>query len=83
MHGSLTEGKHSVRLISLYYLRSAPNYIENCIYLFSKTSYLNEEVNCTKPFPLVMLRLHRQCGFDNFAERCDFKIENLNSNHLC
>jgi hypothetical protein len=83
MQGSLTEGKHSVRLTSLYYFRSAPNYIENTIYLFNKTSYLNEEVNLTEPFPLVMLCLHRQCGFGDFAERYNFKIENLNSNHLC
>jgi hypothetical protein len=31
--------------------RSAPFYIENIIYIFNKTSYLNEEVNCTKPSP--------------------------------
>ncbi len=33
--------------------RSAPFYIENIINLFYKTSYLNEEVNCTEPSPLV------------------------------
>ncbi len=33
--------------------RSAHFYIENMIYLGSKTSYLNEEVNCTEPSPSV------------------------------
>jgi hypothetical protein len=32
--------------------RSTPFYIENIINLFYKTSYLNEEVNCTEPSPL-------------------------------
>jgi hypothetical protein len=32
---------------------SAPFYIENSIYIFNKTSYLNEEVNCTEPSPSV------------------------------
>ncbi len=31
--------------------RSAPLYIENIINLFYKTSYINEEVNCTEPSP--------------------------------
>ncbi len=31
--------------------RSTAFYSENIIYLFYKTSYLNEEVNCTEPFP--------------------------------
>jgi hypothetical protein len=35
--------------------RSAPLYIENIINLFYKTSYLNEEVNCTEPSPLVRI----------------------------
>ncbi len=32
--------------------RLDPFYIENIIYLFYKTSYLNEEVKCTEPSPL-------------------------------
>jgi hypothetical protein len=32
--------------------RSAPFYTENIINLFYKTSYRNEEVNCTEPYPL-------------------------------
>jgi len=35
--------------------RSAPFYIENIINLFYKTSYLNEEVNCIEPSPLVSI----------------------------
>jgi hypothetical protein len=35
--------------------RSAPFYIENIINLFYKTGYLNEEANCTEPFPLVSI----------------------------
>ncbi len=35
--------------------RSAPFYIENIINLFYKTSYLNEEVNCTEPSPLAII----------------------------
>ncbi len=31
---------------------SSPFYIENIINLSYKTSYLNEEVNCTEPSPL-------------------------------
>ncbi len=33
--------------------RSAHFYIENIIYLCYKTSYLNEEVNCTEALPSV------------------------------
>ncbi len=32
---------------------SAHFYIESIIYLFNKTSYHNEEVNCTEPSPSV------------------------------
>ncbi len=35
--------------------RWAPFYIENVMYLFHKSNYLNEVVNCTKPSPLVRL----------------------------
>ncbi len=35
--------------------RSAPFYIEKIINLFYKTSYFNEEVNCTEPPPLVSI----------------------------
>jgi len=39
-------------------LRSAPFNFENIIYIFNKTSYLNEEVNCTEPsLSLVFPRL--------------------------
>ncbi len=53
-HGSLTEGKDTIQLTSLYYYLS---YI-SCFYkhylLFYKSSYLNEEVNRTEPsFQLV------------------------------
>jgi hypothetical protein len=34
-------------------LTSAPFYIENMINIFNKTSYLNEEVNCSEPSPSV------------------------------
>ncbi len=34
---------------------SAPFYIENIINLFCKTSYLNEEINCTEPSPFVSI----------------------------
>jgi len=27
--------------------------LKNIIYLFYKTRHLNEEVNCTEPFPLI------------------------------
>jgi hypothetical protein len=33
--------------------RSAPFKSENIFYLSYKTSYLNKEVNCTEPSPLV------------------------------
>jgi len=35
--------------------RSAPFYIENIIYILNKTSYLNEEVNCTEPSTSVSI----------------------------
>jgi len=35
--------------------RLARFYIENITYLFYKTSYLYEEVNCTEPFPSVSI----------------------------
>jgi hypothetical protein len=54
--GSLTEG------VAQYgwppwttQFRSAPFYIEVIIYLFYKTRYLNEEVNCNEPSPLVSI----------------------------
>ncbi len=41
--------------------RSAPLYFEITTYLFYKTSYLREEVNCTEPFPSVsVLCMYRQ-----------------------
>ncbi len=50
IQGTLTEGEGSVQLTSLYYL-----VLINCFWywehhlLFYKTSYINEEVNCTEP----------------------------------
>ncbi len=41
----------TVHLLVFAELRSAPFCIEIILYLSYKTSYLNEEVNCTKPFP--------------------------------
>jgi hypothetical protein len=49
--GNLAEREGSVQLTSLYYFRSAPLCIENIIYFRYKTSKLNEEIKCTKPFP--------------------------------
>jgi hypothetical protein len=47
--GSLTEREGLVQLTSFTSeFRSAPFYIENIIYNFYKTSYINEEVNCTE-----------------------------------
>ena len=67
VQGSLTEREGSVRLTSLH----LPVYTslfktENIIYLCYKTSYLNEEVNCTEPFPSVSipctnLQLNKKC----------------------
>jgi hypothetical protein len=31
----------------------------------------------------IRVRIHRQCGVGNFAERCDFKIEKFISNFNC
>jgi hypothetical protein len=54
--GILTKGKSSVQFTPLYQLvRLAPISVENIIYLFYKTSYLSEEVNCSKPSPLLRL----------------------------
>jgi hypothetical protein len=50
IQGSLTEREGSVRLT---YLCSCAFYDEYRIYLCYKTRYLNEEVNCTEPFPSV------------------------------
>jgi hypothetical protein len=54
-HGILTEGEKAVQLNSLYqlvYISSFLN-IENIVYFFYKTSYPDEEVNCTEPSPSV------------------------------
>ncbi len=42
-------------------------YIENIINLFYKTSYLNEEVNCTEPFPLVSIPWILSCAYASGA----------------
>ncbi len=51
---SLNEGEGSVQLTSLYQFKSARFNTENVIYLYHRTSDLNEEVNCTKPSPQVV-----------------------------
>ncbi len=54
--GSLTEGKAQFGWPPCTnQFASAPFYIENIINLFYKTSYLNEEVNCTEPFLVVSI----------------------------
>jgi hypothetical protein len=56
--GSLTEGEGSeaVDLLVLTSLDHAAFYIETIVYLFNKTSYLNE-LNCTEPSPQLVLAL--------------------------
>ncbi len=52
--GNLTEGKVSVQLTSLYVLVQISCFRKYKHYLLiNKTSYLNEEVNCTEPSPSV------------------------------
>jgi hypothetical protein len=46
--------------------------IVNIIYLFYKTSYLNEEVNCTEPSPLLGVPWYMAC------EEFGFQIEKGN-----
>jgi hypothetical protein len=51
--GSLTEREYSVQLTSLSQLFKYSSFFHgNIVYLFYETGYLNEEVNCTEPFPL-------------------------------
>jgi hypothetical protein len=51
--GSLTKWEGSVQLTSLRKLLYISTFnIEYVIYIFIKTSYLSEEVNCTKGLPL-------------------------------
>ncbi len=45
---------------------SAPSCTENSIYLFYKTSYLNEEVNCTEPSTSVSI----PCNTPFFQDFC-------------
>ncbi len=47
VQGGLTEGEGSAWLTTLYKLAPFDN--ENIYTFFYKTSYLNEEVNCTEP----------------------------------
>ncbi len=62
--------------------RSAPFYIENIIYIFNKTSYLNEEVNCTEPSPSVsvpwpkhqLTALYCQKGFVDLPTAYDYVL---------
>jgi hypothetical protein len=43
----------TVDLLVLTSFRSAVLYIQSIITLCYKTSYINEEINCTEPSPLV------------------------------
>ncbi len=53
-HGSLIEVEGSVQLTSFSNkFRSVAFNTKNVLFLFYKTSYLNEEVNCIEPFPKV------------------------------
>ncbi len=55
-HGNLTERDVSVRLASMSQLVQINSfYIKNIKNFSYKTSYLNEEVNCTKPSPSVSI----------------------------
>jgi hypothetical protein len=52
--GILTKGEGSVQLTSLFLsvkISCFPDW--NFIFIFYKTTYLNEEVNCTEPSPSV------------------------------
>jgi len=52
--GILTDGEGSARLTSLYRLVQISCFSYwNYIFLFYKTTYLNEEVNCSEPSPSV------------------------------
>jgi len=53
--GSLTERNGSVLLTSLNYPIQISFLCRSINQLFYKTSYLNEEVNCTEPFPSVSI----------------------------
>jgi hypothetical protein len=56
IQGSLTEREGSVQLASLYLVDYISSFLNgNIIFLFDKTSYLNEEVNCTEPSPSVRI----------------------------
>ncbi len=55
--------------------RLAALYVENIIYVCYKTSYLNEEVDCTEPSPYVSvpwvdLQLCTQNTYSNVFEGC-------------
>jgi hypothetical protein len=51
--GSLIEGEDSVQWAGANKIRSAPFCIEKIIFIFYKTSYLNEEIKCTEPSILI------------------------------
>jgi hypothetical protein len=53
MQGILTGGKGSVQMTSLYYTVNISFFNTENIFSFYKTSYRNEEVNRTEPFPSV------------------------------
>ncbi len=72
--GTFTEGDSSVRLTSLYYLVCISSfYIGNTIYLCYKTSYVSEEVNCTKLFLSVGGPWLGMASYDCLA--CQRKLE--------
>jgi hypothetical protein len=52
--GNLAKGDSTVDLL-VNLFRSPPFYIENIVYIFNKTGYLNEEVNHTEPLPSVSI----------------------------
>jgi hypothetical protein len=52
--GSLAEGEESVQLTSLYYFISAI-FILKILFTFFLKSFLNEEVNCSKPSLSVII----------------------------
>jgi hypothetical protein len=61
--GSLTEVECSIQLTSFNWLVKISFFdIENIIYIFYKTSCLNEEINSTEPFLQLVFPAFRQGG---------------------
>jgi hypothetical protein len=54
--GSLTEGEGSLRSTSSHLLVKMSSFLGRKYYLqIYKTTYLNEEVNCNEPSPLISI----------------------------